>query len=162
VKYLVMLSTILFFPCIYAEELNIPGGQVTSMKVSIDCEPCSFNASIKLLKLNDDDRKWAPSTGLVFHGKENEIATIGFRKLEGKQGLVSYIQINSKSGQVTTLKAIKSNLNFDEEYLFNASWERDGNVSFSITGVDLNYDIGFKPTKAEYMVSGFQLEFNGK
>lgn len=161
-KFLLIILAMILVQTLSAAQLNVDSGNVRTMDVSVDCSPCLFEASIKILKLNDTDPKWASSTGLVFHGSGKERATIGFLKLDGEQGLSSFINSFDKHGDMTTSSTIKSNLSFDEEYKIEAYWNENSEISFEVTGEKSSFDIGFKPLKAEYMVSGMHLEFSSK
>ena len=161
-KFVLVIFIVLFVQKSNAAELNVKGGDIRTFNVPVDCKSCMFGAKVKILKLNDTDPKWAASTGLVLHGAKKERATIGLVYFGEKRGLTSIVNSFNELGEPTTLKTIKSNLKYNVEYEIDIFWGENRNVLFKVTGVESIFDIGFKPIRAEFIVSGMQLEFVSK
>ena len=118
----------------------------------------SVEFDVELLKLNNTDPRYAPSTTVIFF---NEVGDPGFSfgitKTDGTSGLAAVYSFGAPSeprdryGLVTDLK-------LGEKYRFQYSYA-EGVLTFSVAGTRKSVDLGFHPSRVLHLVSGLKGEF---
>lgn len=136
-----------------AAEIDIPAGEVMQVPFSNE----SGGAEFKIAKLNDSDPKYAPTTGFIFYGVDDKLElSVGIRKLEGKQGLVSYYHFEG-SGSSVKPRLIKPNLKFNTDYEISYYLPRQGRIVLKVTDEFIGLNVDFEILRVEHVTSGMKL-----
>ncbi|MCR9105427.1 MAG: hypothetical protein NXI15_09065 [Gammaproteobacteria bacterium] len=136
-----------------ATEIDVKAGEFAIRDLSAEAS----NLKVTILSLNDSDPTYAPTTKIDFYTSDDAIFfSVGIIKLDGKQGITAFYSFG-QPGNITEQAALVSNLNLGEPYPIEYHYVGSNRLNLNVAGRKFSMDVGAKPIKATYMVSGMVL-----